>query len=417
MKKTKKPRRRILLVSALALLLAFPIEAFAQCDIGAVAAANIVKAAQKLAVEAMTKALKAAYKAEVTVAKKTLLKSLEVMDETIIGKLDWWWEQHLDALKGMTKQLNAGMVDQSRQRESGDDASNVNTVSRQEQKLELEAKKLYQPTDQACQFDTTARYLGRSAQVSKAVTTGYALDFNNIGNGDKNSPAAGGKATLQKERWDIYQSKFCNKNNNNGHAGCSTATTAMTDMDVLPSKTIFGRETIDMTQPDMDSAVKQLLFNITGYDTPDLIPETALKSTIGLQQRQENREYIAQMDAVSALAYAVVADRMPGKAAPEIEEARKKMGITDASPTPSNREIRQSIVEQLWDPNYYMDLYDSPATLTQKELYLKAYSLVMLYDTISRQEKISNVYAIETANMLDAQDHSRHGAVANAPLK
>ncbi len=47
------------------------------------------------------------------------------------------------------------------------------------------------------------------------------------------------------------------------------------------------------------------------------------------------------------------------------------------------------------------NLYDNPSTIAQKELYLKAYSLVMLYDMISKQEKISNAYAIETAAILE----------------
>jgi hypothetical protein len=420
MKIIKNIRPHVLLAPGLVLLLMFPAKAFAQCESPGDAAteAGKVTVSQAAAVEAMTKALKEAYEADVNTAKEDLLASLETMDKTIIGKLDWWWEQLYPALQEMAKQLNAGFIDQSRQRESNEDASNVSVATRQEQRMELEAKKLYQPTNQACQFDTTARYLGRSANVSKAVTTGYTLDFNKIGNGDKDSPAAGGPETLQKARWEVYQSKFCDSKSNNGAAGCSTSA-AMANMDVLPSKTIFAKETIDMTDADTRDAVSQLLFNITGYETPDLIPEKALKSSIGLQQRQENREYIAQMDAGSGLAAAVVADRVPGAEATEIQAIRRKMGlsVTYASPTPSNREIRQAIIEQLWDPNYYLELFDSPATLTQKELYLKAYSLVMLYDIIAKQERISTVYAIETANMLDQQDHSRHGAPSSAPFK
>ena len=88
-----------------------------------------------------------------------------------------------------------------------------------------------------------------------------------------------------------------------------------------------------------------------------------------------------------------------------------------ASPTPSLREIRQSIIEQLWDPNFYKNLDDNPTTTAQKELYLKAYGLVMLYDMIEKQEKISNAYAIETAALLERAQHARNGFTAETPLQ
>jgi hypothetical protein len=93
------------------------------------------------------------------------------------------------------------------------------------------------------------------------------------------------------------------------------------------------------------------------------------------------------------------------------------MGVGNAALNPSVREIRESVIEQLWDPEYYKDLYDNPSTVLQKELYLKAYSLVMLNDIISKQEKISNAYAIETADMLQGMGAGRRVDLSLAPLK
>ena len=316
----------------------------------------------------------------------------------------------------MTKQLAAGIIDETRQILSGEDGSALTNLAREKQLLEADAKKRYQPTPTACQFDTTARYLGRSRQTSGALTTGYALDFNKIGSNEKNSPAATGSGSLQQARWQVYKTKFCDPAANGGKAGCTTPQPTATAA-VTPSKTIFAKETIDLSSADTREAVSQLMFNITGYAAPDPVLLGAVPSAVGLQQWQENREYTAQMDAVGALAYSVIADRAPGASAPEIQALRMKGGITDASPTPSAREIRQAVIEQLWDPTYYAELYDSPQTIPQKELYLKAYSLVMLYDLIAKQEKISNVYAIETANMLDKAYKSLRSASAGAPVR
>jgi len=413
------PFLRALLVPFLVLSLMTPVKSYAaSCEAPGLAAAGevLLAAAEKAMVKAMESALKSVFAAATAAATEELLAGLDVMDTALIAMLDWFWNNLYLALQDMTAQLHAGVIDQSLQFSSNYDASDISTIARLSQKVEADAKQLYQPTNQGCQFDTTARYLARGRGAGEAVATGYALDFNRIGNNNINSPAATGKAALQQARWQIYQEKFCDKNTNNGASGCD-ATAPKANMHVLPSRTIFAKETIDTTNADTQAAVSQLLFNITGYETPDPIMRGALSSAAGLEQRQENREYIAQMDAVGALAYAVIGDRASGQAAPEIRAMRQKAGVMDASETPSAREIRQAVVEQLSDPNYYKELYDSPATIPQKELYLKAYSLLMLYDIIARQEKISNVYAIEAANMLDKIDHSRHSASSSAPLR
>ncbi|MCE9507184.1 MAG: hypothetical protein K8R48_02560 [Alphaproteobacteria bacterium] len=415
-------------VFCLVFFLFFPVGAYAQipgaCEVGVAAvAAEAVDKAQVAAVKAVTAAMKAVYNAGIKAAQNAIINDsgqgqLTEMDKDIIKKLDWLWENWRDSLRLMTKQFSAGMIEQSRQIAANYDAKDIITSGLDHQRFQFQGRKTYQPTNQVCQFDTTAKYLSHSKGRSTSMMKGYAKDFSKIGNADKDSPAAGGPATLQKARWDIYKDKFCDPKSNNGASGCTTAT-EMTNAHILPSKTIFTKETIDLEEPDTAEAVSQLLFNITGYEVPELIPETALKATAGLEQRQEDREYVAQMDAVSALATAVIADRMPGQEAPEIKEMRQKSGVPEAliSDKPSHREIRQAIIEQLWNPNYFKELYDNPNTISQKELYLKAYGLVMLYDMIEKQEKISTVYAIETANMLDKSDNSRHGASGSAPVK
>jgi hypothetical protein len=394
-------------------------EAFAQCESpgSPPAAAGSVTAAQASDVTSMTESLKSSYSEDIDTATESLMDSLAKMEQSIMDTLNALWTNWEKALRDMTEQLHAGTVDATRQFTTNQDASDMTQTALDLQQKELEAKQRYQPTGQACRFDTTAKYLGYGKQVTGAVATGYALDFNKVGANAKGSPASEGEAGMKRERWRVYQSKFCDGDANNGAAGCAAGTNnPKANMHVLPSKTIFARETIDLSDADIRDAVTQLMFNITGYRAPDLIPVGALKSAIGLEQRQKNREYMAQMDAVGALAYSVVAERAPGKEAPEIQAARVARGVLTASPKPSEREIRESIVEELWDPVYFVQLSDSPATIPQKELYLKAYSLFMLYNMLEKQEKISNVYAIETANMLNEADHSRHGATSSAPL-
>ena len=402
-------------VSCLILFLMFPSVTFAQCeDIGAVrGAGSTVDMDQFNQINAMMAALQAVYTAEIAVVQASLSASLAAL----LQPQDWLWERWFHGWQDMAKQLSSSELDETRQLGSTLDANNVSNAALIIQMEQADAKKRYQPTDQACIFDTTARYMSQSSVLKNAISTGYSLDFSMIGNNQVGFPAEYGPAFLHRARWNMYKTKFCDMTSNNGFAGCIAPTPA-TNAHIMPSITLFAKETIDMTNPDTRDAVTELIYNITGYVTPDPIAggALALSSSHALEQRQTNREYITQMDAVGALVYSVVADRVPGRTipgvageAPEIRDMRMKMGIAfaDSSLTPSARETRQAIVEQLWDPGYYKELYDSPSTITQKEIYLKAYSLVMLYEVIAKQEKISNVYALETANMLEKTDNTR----------
>jgi hypothetical protein len=172
-----------------------------------------------------------------------------------------------------------------------------------------------------------------------------------------------------------------------------------------------------MQNPVALQAMDSMMFNMTGYKVPDPIVSGAFGTSYGIDQIFVRREYMAQMSAVGSLLYSVVADRAPGEKAPEVQMMRKLMGVQNPSATPSVREIRRSIIEQLWDPNYYKNLYDNPSTIAQKELYLKAYGLVMLYDMISKQEKISTAYSIETADILNRAMHERAAFVSQTPLQ
>jgi hypothetical protein len=123
------------------------------------------------------------------------------------------------------------------------------------------------------------------------------------------------------------------------------------------------------------------------------------------------------MDAVNALVFSIVAERTPGRASPEVQQLRQRMGIGDAAPNASEREIRQSIIEQLWDPAYYINLTDGSTSVAQKEVFLQAYNLMLLYRLYEKSEKIANAHAIETGNMLEKRYRSlREGGSRYVPV-
>lgn len=100
-----------------------------------------------------------------------------------------------------------------------------------------------------------------------------------------------------------------------------------------------------------------------------------------------------------------------------MQQLRQRLGITAPSGSPSEYEIRQGIVEQLWDPGYYAGLQDNGPTIAQKEIYLKAYSLLLLTKIYDKTERIANLYAIQGANMIDKAGTGKSAGTQFAPVR
>lgn len=338
--------------------------------------------------------------------------------DLILAALHEFWDRWGGAWKSMTKQLSAGTALQTLEWGRYNDVENTAKVALEVQKQKLRSKLLYQPTDETCRFDTLAAYMTPSRQISRALENGYEWDIMKEGNNIEGSFGQYGPGNLQEYLWQAYSLYFCDAEAEGGHknSGCDTSGPLAT-WDVLPSKTIFSRETIHLEDYSKRVTLWQLIYNITGYKVPTPVLKGSLKSPQGMDEMMKRRSYLAQMDAVSALLYHVIAERVPGLEAREVRDLRTHEGGSPATDAASTHEIRQAIVEQLWDPGYYKNLYDNPSTIAQKEIYLKAYNLMMLYDLIAKQERISNVYAIQTSNILQRADISRGSAASGQPVK
>lgn len=374
---------------------------------GAVAAAAIAAG-----VGAGTAATIAANEGTTMGMRAMILGSMEMQWQRVHDRLNKFWQDWEKAQKDMAAQMHAGLIDQTRQIGSIMDATTMGAAQRRIQQASYEARKQYVSTDEGCRFDTRASYSSRASYVGKAVAAGGAAQLQSLGTNKEGSPAQYGAGAALKERMDRYVSTFCDPRSNGGNAPCAgtpsgdpaippTPDTPLPGADITPSLTIFGADTIDMANPDVKLSTEELIFNLIDFKVPDPMAQEVLSKNAGIGQRARDRALLAQMDAIGALAWSVVGERSPGQAAPEIKSARQRMGILNASDNPSEYEIRQSVIEELWDPAYYVGLQDTSSATIQKEIFLKAYTLVMMDKLISKMEKISGLYAIQTANMVD----------------
>ncbi|MDI1228624.1 MAG: hypothetical protein PSY14_13165 [bacterium] len=335
------------------------------------------------------------------VTQALLNAALKAFETRLYNRLRDFWDDYLEALQNMTGQLNSSLADGTRNMNSLFDTSNMTLNQRSLQQIEVQAKKQFQPTNEGCRFDTAAKYMATTTRTAKAISTGLGKENTGVALNGTGSDAQKGPGQLAAVRWNRYRTLFCDDRMNGGKAGCA-AGNPLVNAHVTPSKTLFGRETIPMnTDPNYKLAVNELVYNLIGYEAPAPIPQDALAAPSLKDRRQEQRAYATQMDAVGALIYDVVGERTPGEAAPEVQALRQSQGITDANARPSDREIRQSTLEQLWNPSYYVDLQDSSSTTNRKEVFLQAYNLMLIYKLVDKTEKMANVFVAETSNWLD----------------
>lgn len=400
----EKTSIRIAVCSTLviAMLAMAPQVARAQCELPAQpeAAAAATTAAQSAAVTAMTTAIIAAVEATTSIARAAIVAGMEVGWIALRDRLNEYWLDQQEALKGQAAQENAGQLDQTRQLGSVTDAQTVNDAAKRIERVEYDARRQLVSTDEGCRFDTTGPYLGRAMGVTRSIAAGGANNIATLLNNKLGTSAARGRAADNAARIVRARTLFCDPNNNGGDAGCLGKPSEFSDAHVLPSRTILGHDTYDLSDARMVPALNDLTRNIIGYETPNPVPEDYLETAAGKQERMNKREVDAQIDAAGGLIWGVAAERMPAGAAPEIEALRMRLG-GQPSDKPSEYEIRKSVVEQLWTPTYYAGLQDVDSTTQQKQIYLRAYSVMQLYKLIEKMEKISTVYAIQTSNLVE----------------
>ena len=368
------------------------------------------------AVTAMTTAISLAVETSTSLARSVIVTGLDVVWFTMRDRLNQFWLDWQEAQKGQIAQIHGGQLDQTRQLGSVLDASMMGQARRAIESQQIQAQRNLINTEEGCRFDTTAPYMSRAMRTSRAVAVGGARDTTARISGRQGSISGRGPAAATAARMELYRTVFCNPNNNNGE-GCSAAANPYTDAHVLPSKTLFGRETLRLDDANAVAAVNELTHNLVGYKVPPLKSPEVLETAAGREQRWKDREVMAQMDASAGLVWGIVGERAPAGPAPEVQQMRLRMGQTDPATNPSEYEIRQNVIEQLWDPAYYANLQDGSAATRQKEIYLKAYALMQLNKLIEKMERISTVYAVQTSNILEQANTTNSGRQEFQPLR
>jgi|GEM_PF-1178533 len=404
---TKTLRNQICILFGL-MVLSLPVNSYAQCLF---ATDNMTKTTQSTAISAKISTGAAALSALVTSLSASTSEAIELAlikyEYAFIDRIKFLATQVIeDGLKPLAVQIGTSKLGGNLQAAKFEDAAAAQENTMQKQLGQYRSTMNYKPSPQDYRFDSKARFLRLGEKVGITSSSSFAQVFAKIGSNRTGGDSELAGISLENKRWLEYQ-KFCDPLSNGGNSGCEKESADdKSNLHIMPSKSIFAKDTIDfVNEPHMLEALKELSFNITGYDVSPSMSKGTVTSVAGVEGLLRNRTYVARMDAVSSMLYSIMADRFPiskeeVSGSNPVQDTRTALGAAFPSATPSFYETHKSFIEELWTPGYYMDLLDNSYTIERKEIYLQAYGLMMLSKIIEKQEKISNAYAIETAAML-----------------
>jgi hypothetical protein len=415
------------------LLIALPSKVKAACEqqTTAIAGQTAAIAAQTTTVTAMTAAVMGAAAAAIAASEAALMAALDVMDTNVrTNTLADWWNDYREGLEEQTKQLNTARLDATKMIGLSVEAQSFNNALRQLQLAESDARQSYRPNELSCVVDSYAMRLSKARAVSEAMTRTFASDNAKLMVNQTGTPAIN-RQQLQLIRFRDY-CRFSNPDFNDGHTGCpsgpginAVADPSLMDADVLVGDTLFGRHTLDFrntaaktftgaTNPptlynttlgrENVTAAQVILYRLTDILPQEPISNTEIKTAPGQERILQTRSIAAQNNVAQSLIASIISERTPSKdPAPEVRAMRLAAGIEPSRTYshPSEREVREAMIDQLRTPSFYARLGNSEEELMRTETELRAFNLMQLLRMTEKLERMAVASSVELAIRLE----------------
>lgn len=222
----------------------------------------------------------------------------DVAGEQFVDHLnELWTNEMLPALKNMTAQWHASVIDQSRQFGSAVDSHNVTKQIKEVQEREVDAKKRVLPNERTCATMSPVAPLAVTNSISNAITHGIGLDVSTRSDAAPGTTAELGPIEEKKSRLQVYCDNFYDPETNAGVSPCtapvapSPPTTWMNgDIDI---EGFLLKDTVDLSVPVQFIAAKEIITNLTE-------PNTAERLVPDLIETPSGREYILKREQIQA---------------------------------------------------------------------------------------------------------------------
>ncbi len=340
-------------------------------------------------------------------------------DDAIRQDLSELWDKWKGGLEDMTEQLNVSYIDRTRQQGSMLDAQMQSMAQRYTETLELEANRRMRPSEQMCVVDTINPYLLKAEETARAMGVAMENEFfaggigsgamNMVGTASENGP----EAALNAD-YDIIINDYLDPNYNGGDMPAGAPSPRAGD-EYNPAKVLFGKDTIDMTDPDnrQDLAVYTRL--ALGNPAMKAIPLRATETTHGQRTILDRQRYQARLNNYAGALMDPASNRSSVTAAPEVGVMRMSNGTLagNISAAPSYREIRKARSQQMWTPRYMNDLTGMPHTAEQKQVDIYAQKIMDVQDMTRNMERIGMIMSARLGQRLDTLGPIDSGASAD----
>lgn len=329
-------------------------------------------------------------------------------NQVVNHMVDWWNNQFLPDLKNMTAELNAIVVNESRQIGAVFDAQNLNKTSRLTRQKELEQKKRLHPNETTCVAGSFSASLTNAESLTRALAYGFDNDVIARSRNAPNLPSAQGAGADQRVRWQTFCSTFLDPDANGGKNACPSSTTA----GALPNGDIniegfLLQDTIDLSKPEQLAAARAMLWNLVHPVVNEPLDPLSSKSPQG-QAYLLHQEHIESVRTIAADAVASIIARRAaiphGAASGDVKSLREKAGIDSAeiSDNPSYNETMLALTkERFFDPNYYAKMANNGGAILQEQTALKAYISMQMQDIYQLQEQINALLAAKASLKLN----------------
>ena len=326
-------------------------------------------------------------------------------------------------MMGMTEELTAVGMQQVFSIGKFIDAENQLETQRQFQKLQFEAHKDYQPSEDYCRIGTTTRSLAASEQKTylQKATLNSAQTARQLTQSD--SPSAEGADKDLATRWVNFQEHYCDPKDNNWtkastdglYFACGKTNTPQdrlrANIDIDYTRLIEQKRTLeteDSKLSDDMTDVIALANNLYGHDLlTRQFTDNALETDAGQLQYFQLRSVAARRNVAQNSFNSIAAmktagsDDLENNAAPFMHRILQESGITAnhaeelLGKNPSYYAQLELLSKKMYqNSNFFANLYDKPANVQRKATALKATDLMLdrsIFESELRQEMLLSV--------------------------
>ncbi|HNQ91319.1 MAG TPA: hypothetical protein PKI93_00135 [Alphaproteobacteria bacterium] len=297
------------------------------------------------------------------------------------------------------------------------------------QKLNAKAIKDYQVSDQICRFGTVSRSLALSDDKTRTVKLALMEQVQNrqlMKNNMASGVAAGKGATIgrsadKKARWDQFKKKFCDKNDIGGTLSnpaspekCAAASDVQQNRDIDMTRTLDAPANLELDFPtnaanlsnDEENVIAlgnnlyahNLAMNLSASDFNAM----ALKANDGQTRKLLDFRSVIAKRSVAANSFAAIA-AMKAQGGPSsktyLEALAKELGLANVKEidalvgnNPSYNTQMEFLTKRMYQsPNFYANLYDTPANVEREETALGAIGLMQdrdIFESLQRSEML-----------------------------